>query len=123
MNALHPACYGLFCAGDWRFVDLVPARAGKLQALEHVRAAHGFQLAATVACGDSGNDILMLSGANLAIVVGNAQPDLIKWLDGAGAASAGEGNSPLPGKVRLHRAGAAEARGILEGLSYFGFMT
>jgi hypothetical protein len=34
---------------------------------------HGFPLSATVACGDSGNDILMLSGPNLAIVVGNAQ--------------------------------------------------
>ncbi|KAF8062739.1 SPP1 [Scenedesmus sp. PABB004] len=101
--------------GDWRFMDLVPARAGKLQALEYVRAARGFPLSATVACGDSGNDILMLSGANLAIVVGNAQPDLLDWLAG----HVGE-PSPLPGRDRLHRAAAAEARGILEGLAYFG---
>lgn len=35
--------------------------------------SHGFPLDATVACGDSGNDILMLSGRNLAVAVGNSQ--------------------------------------------------
>lgn len=45
-----------------RYVDVVPLQAGKLQALEHVRRQAGFSLMATVACGDSGNDILMLSG-------------------------------------------------------------
>jgi hypothetical protein len=41
----------------------VPIQAGKLEALEYVRQRHGgFPLASTVACGDSGNDILMLSG-------------------------------------------------------------
>jgi hypothetical protein len=43
------------------------------------------------------------------------QPDLVKWLeqhrDDAG---------PLPGKARLLRASAHEARGILEGLAYWG---
>lgn len=143
------------CPGDWRFLDLVPLRAGKLEALEYVRQvcmrapcaprapiacvlhacmhrkrrtrasharcmrapcapcmrswlpgqhalfcgsnaaataayhartqrpvsaspndllqSHGFPLDATVACGDSGNDILMLSGRNLAVAVGNSQ--------------------------------------------------
>jgi hypothetical protein len=45
-----------------RFVDVVPLKAGKLEALEYVRRLHAFPLASTVACGDSGNDILMLSG-------------------------------------------------------------
>jgi len=71
----------LWYAGDWRFLDLVPIKAGKLEALDYVRKTHSFSHAATVACGDSGNDILMLSGKNLAIVVGNAQPDLVKWLE------------------------------------------
>ena len=35
---------------------------GKLEALEHVRKAYGFPIESTVACGDSGNDILMLAG-------------------------------------------------------------
>lgn len=102
-------------------MDLVPLRAGKLEALEYVRAEHGMPLEATIACGDSGNDILMLSGQNLAIVVGNAQPDLLRWLEQqqqAGAAHA----SPLPGKQRLLKASKHEAHGILEGLAYFGYL-
>ena len=31
----------------------------------------------------SGNDTLMLSGRNLAIVVGNAQEDLVRWAEKA----------------------------------------
>ena len=107
-----------------------------------------------MACGDSGNDILMLrcgagdavagvgvgtgggrrpapwrrphpcsergtpcpcSGANLALVVGNAQPDLVKWLE----QHRGEA-SPVAGKQRLYRAAQHEAHGILEGLQYWG---
>lgn len=106
------------CAGDWRFLDLVPIRAGKLQALEYVRKEHGFSHAATIACGDSGNDILMLSGLNLAIVVGNAQPDLVKWLE----QHVQTDESPLQGKQRLLKASKHEAYGILEGLKYFGYL-
>lgn len=94
----------------------MPIRAGKLQALEYVRATHRFPIEATVACGDSGNDILMLSGRNLAIVVGNAQPDLVKWLE-----QHVSDESPLPGKQRLLRTKNHEAYGILEGLEYFGY--
>lgn len=70
--------------GGWKYVDIVSAQAGKLESLEHVRRQLGFGLAATVACGDSGNDILMLSGENRALVVGNAQPDLLKWVESGG---------------------------------------
>lgn len=104
-------------AGDWRFLDLVPLKAGKLEALEYVRKQHGFSHAATVACGDSGNDILMLSGQNLAIVVGNAQPDLVQWLQ-----QHVQDESPLQGKQRLLKASKHEAYGILEGLKYFGYL-
>lgn len=104
--------------GDWRFLDLVPIRAGKLEALEYVRKQHAFSHAATIACGDSGNDILMLSGQNLAIVVGNAQPDLVAWLQ----AHVQQDASPLQGKQRLLKASKHEAYGILEGLKYFGYL-
>lgn len=105
--------------GDWRFLDLVPARAGKLQALEHVRTSHGFGHAATVACGDSGNDISMLGGDGLAIVVGNAQPDLLAWVE---QQQQQEQDGPLPGKARLLVARQHEAAGILEGLDYYGLL-
>ena len=45
-----------------RYLDIVPINAGKLEALEYVRKQHGFPTGSTVACGDSGNDILMLAG-------------------------------------------------------------
>lgn len=96
----------------------MPIKAGKLQALEYVRQQHGFSHAATIACGDSGNDILMLSGSNLAIVVGNAQPDLVAWLQQHVATD----ESPLEGKQRLLKTSKHEAYGILEGLQYFGYL-
>ena len=73
--------------GGWQYVDVVAAGAGKLESLEYVRAALRFSRAATVAAGDSGNDVAMLSGRHRAIVVGNAQPDLAAWA----AAQCGEG--------------------------------
>lgn len=102
--------------GDWRFLDIVPIKAGKLEALNYVRRKYNFKVGSTVACGDSGNDILMLSGENPAIVVGNAQPDLVKWVDQNKAKEGGRN-----GKLRLLVTTQHEARGILEGLEYFGF--
>jgi hypothetical protein len=47
----------------------------------------------TVGCGDSGNDIAMFEGENLSIVVGNAQEDLVKWLDANVANYTGNGGN------------------------------
>lgn len=102
--------------GDWRFVDVVSKNAGKLEALEYARRRFSFPINATVACGDSGNDILMLSGENPAIVVGNAQPDLVRWVEQQKRAGAA-----MNGKQRLLLTQRHEALGILEGLEYFGF--
>lgn len=43
-------------------MDIVAKKAGKLQALTYVRLKYGFPVGSAIACGDSGNDILMLSG-------------------------------------------------------------
>jgi hypothetical protein len=67
--------------GGWRYLDVVSSRAGKLESLEYVRSMLGFEPGATVSAGDSGNDILLLSGPSHAVVVGNAQPDLALWAD------------------------------------------
>ena len=76
--------------GGWRYVDVVSCGAGKLESLEYVRKSLGFTLGATVAAGDSGNDVAMLSGRNRAIVVGNAQPDLAAWAAAACGLDGGE---------------------------------
>ena len=76
--------------GGWRYVDVVSCGAGKLESLEYVRKSLGFSLGATVAAGDSGNDVAMLSGRNRAIVVGNAQPDLAAWAAAACGTDGGD---------------------------------
>ena len=106
------------CAAAYRYLDLVSLRAGKRESLEYVAEAQGFPLDRTVACGDSGNDILMLAGENKAIAVGNAQGDLRQWLEMV-PADMEEGPGGEPARVRATQ--ACEAEGILEGLEYFGF--
>ena len=53
--------------GDWRYVDILAHRAGKLAALEYVRELYGVDRSRCVAAGDSGNDTLMLGGRNPAV--------------------------------------------------------
>jgi len=106
--------------GDWRFLDIVPIKAGKLEALNYVRKQYNFPVGSTVACGDSGNDILMLAGENPAIVVGNAQPDLRRWVEERRKVEPAGGAGG--GKERLFVAKKHEAHGILEGLEYLGFL-
>jgi HAD superfamily hydrolase (TIGR01484 family) len=101
--------------GGWQYVDVVSRRAGKLESLEYVRDAYGVAAERTVACGDSGNDQLMLGGKNRAVVVGNAQPALMEW------ATARIETEEDP--ERLYIATEKEARGILEGLAKFGFLS
>ncbi|KAL4425696.1 hypothetical protein ABPG75_009712 [Micractinium tetrahymenae] len=99
-------------SGGWRFVDLVPRQAGKLQALEYARRRLGFAPEHTVAAGDSGNDIDMLEGEHKSIIVGNAHPELFAWADARRAAGTAD---------ELHVAQAHRAQGILEGLQRWGF--
>jgi len=94
--------------GSHRYVDCVPMSAGKEKALQYLRAKYELPEHYVVAAGDSGNDILMLEGDHPAIVVGNAQAELLGWLT----------RQPQGGKVVL--ADAFYADGILEGLARHG---
>lgn len=100
--------------GDWRYLDVVPVGAGKLESLEYVRNRLQIAKERTLACGDSGNDIAMFEGDNLSVVVGNAQPDLTKWLDAAPVSLLADG------RPRVYRATAEVADGIMQGLKHFG---
>lgn len=102
--------------GDWRYLDIVSQNAGKAEALNFVMEKMGFSRDNTIACGDSGNDKDMLAAANLAIVVGNAQPDLKQWL-----ATLTKTDTHHQGRLRLAQAKAHHAHGILEGLEQLGF--
>jgi len=102
--------------GDWRFLDVVPEMAGKLESLEYVRQQYNIPKDRTVGCGDSGNDIAMFEGENLSIVVGNAQADLCEWLDARMPTMGTRDN----GQPRIVKTTKTVADGILEGLQFFG---
>lgn len=95
-------------AGDWRYLDVVQRLAGKLEALEWVRQVYGVPVERCVTAGDSCNDILMLDGPMDAIIVGNAQDELVAWYhlqDDGG---------------RIVLTDKPEAAGVLEGLARHG---
>ena len=103
--------------GDWRYVDILPAGAGKLESLEYVRTSlYNFDSSQTLACGDSGNDLDMLRGPHRCVVVGNAQEDVKRAMRGETTANDGV----LDAHGSLYVANGEVAFGILEALEHFG---
>lgn len=100
--------------GEWRFLDVLSPKGGKLSAMRHVREKLGFDTDQTVACGDSGNDIAMMEGEEHAIIVGNAQKELVEWYD--------QNNAINHGQKRLYRAKGQCADAIVEGLREMKFI-
>lgn len=86
-----------------RFIDILPAAAGKAAALAFEAARHGLDLAACIAAGDSGNDADMLEASGAAILPANAYAETRK-LRGAG----------------LYRSPRPYAGGVLDGLARLG---
>ncbi len=88
------------------FLDLLPIRASKGQALRYVGAKWGIPPECMVVAGDSGNDIEMLRGDILGVVVGNYSREL----------------EALRDEPRIYFAEGHYAAGILEGLTYYQFL-
>lgn len=57
-------------------LDILPARASKLHAIETLMAMHGFDNDNAVFCGDSGNDIEVLVSPIPAVLVANSAPEV-----------------------------------------------
>lgn len=57
-------------------LDILPARASKRHAIEALMQQQGFDLANTVFCGDSGNDLEVLVSPIPAVLVANARTDV-----------------------------------------------
>jgi hypothetical protein len=92
-----------------RNLDILPARGDKGKAMAFIRKKLGIEPTATVACGDSGNDrALFENRPEKGIIVGNAQTELIEWHYQNQAEN-------------RYLAKAHYAKGILEGLTKFGF--
>ncbi len=57
-------------------LDILPASASKLHAIELLMQQEGFEYHNTVFCGDSGNDMEVLASQIPAVLVANATPDV-----------------------------------------------
>jgi len=99
--------HGVDClvSGD-KYLDVLPSGVNKgstlLGLLEWLELEH----ALVVTAGDSLNDLAMFETGLQSVMVGNAEPGLVR---------------ALPGLARTYRARAHGCLGILEGLRHFGF--
>jgi hypothetical protein len=99
-------------AGEWRYVDVVAEKGGKLEAIEWVRTLYAIPAGRCMTAGDSFNDVEMFKGESPAVIVGNAQKELLEWYHGYREAP--------QGRVVLAR--AVDANGVLEGLARHGLL-
>jgi sucrose-phosphate synthase len=87
-------------------LDVIPAKAGKGEAVDYVRKRLRIRRKHVLAAGDSGNDIGLLSAGFLAVVVGNHKAEL--------------NADRLPEDVYWAR--ESYAGGIIEGIQHFRFL-
>ncbi|TCV90298.1 HAD-IIB family hydrolase [Sulfurirhabdus autotrophica] len=87
------------------YLDVLPARASKGQAIRYLAYKWGLPLNAFLVAGDSGNDAEMMIGDTLAVIVGNHSPEL----------------KPLRGEHQVYFAEAGNALGIMEGIGNYQF--
>ncbi len=91
-------------------LDILPKKANKGLAVQHLQALWQLEQIPVVVCGDSGNDIALYSVPSAkGIIVGNAQPELRQWYE------ENQNNN-------LYFAQSSCAGGIMEGLGHFGFI-
>ena len=89
-----------------QFIDVVPSRASKGQALRYVSQRLGIPLEHILAAGGSGADEDMMRGNTLAVVVGNRHHEEL---------------SQLVDQERIYFAGQPHALGILEAIEHYDF--
>lgn len=85
-----------------RDLDIVPDRSGKAEAVRHLVRHLGLEAHDVLTCGDSGNDLDMLTAGYLAAVPGNAKSEL----------------NGVPG---LYRSRERFADGVQEALRHYGW--
>ena len=90
-----------------RLLDLLPIRASKGLAIRYLAIKWGMPLEHILVVGDSGNDEEMLIGDTLGVVVGNHSPELTR----------------LRGKARIYFAKGHYAKGIIEGIGHYHFLS
>lgn len=88
------------------YLDVIPVRAGSDLSMRHVLWKWGFAPEHVLVAGDSGNDVGMLLGRTLGVVVANHSPELNR----------------LRKHPRVYFAQGSHAAGILEGIKYYNFL-
>jgi sucrose-phosphate synthase len=88
-----------------KFLDVVPIRASKGRAIRYVAHKWGIDVGNILVAGDSGNDLDMLTGETLGVVVGGYAPEL----------------EILRKRERVFFADAPCSGGIIEGIEHYGF--
>lgn len=89
-----------------QYLDIVPARASKGQALRYVASKYNIPLDRTLVTGGSGGDADMLRGNTLGVVVANRHSE--ELLD-------------LTGNEQVYFAKGAHAWGVIEAIRHYGF--
>jgi sucrose-6-phosphatase len=92
-----------------RDLDILPLGANKGNAATFLRQQLQIPAAATLVCGDSGNDISLFEHAQLGVIVQNAQSEILEWYY----------RHRQPGHYLAQQ---PYAWGILEGLAHFRFL-
>ena len=99
-------------------LDIVPARANKLRAIQFLMQQEQFCEARTVFAGDSGNDLDVLTSGLQAILVKNATEDVRKHALQSLSAKQMTERLYLP-RGNFYGMNGRYAAGILEGLAHF----
>jgi sucrose-phosphate synthase len=87
-------------------LDILPCRASKGKAIRYLSYRWNIPFENILVAGDSGNDIEMLKGDLLAVVVANHSSEL----------------EPLKDQNRIYFAKRNNAGGIIEGINHYGFL-
>jgi sucrose-phosphate synthase len=103
LRALNLHANLIFSHGE--FLDVLPERASKGHALRYLAYKWGLPLQHFLVAGDSGNDLKMMMGDTLGVIVSNHSEELNQLRD----------------THQVYFASTAYARGILEGISHYHF--
>ncbi|MEZ5395021.1 MAG: HAD-IIB family hydrolase [Bryobacterales bacterium] len=96
-------CKVVFSLGQ--YLDIIPVRASKGLAIRYLANRWGVPMERVLVTGDCGNDIEMLTGRSLGVVVANHSDEI----------------DPLREQEDIYFAGAGHAAGILEGVEHYDF--
>lgn len=99
-------------------LDILPAQATKLHAVEFLMGQLGFDYSNTVFAGDSGNDMQLLVSAVPSILVANAHDDIIKQAQ-IQIKEQGNTNSLYLAQGGFLGMNGNYSAGILEGIAYY----